>query len=59
MILANGTVSAWCTEEGTRENRKLNPQIEMGKLICILDLLVEHYQNEIEEGLNRGWILPP
>ena len=59
IILANCTVSAWCREEGERLGRQLNPQIEMGKLICALDLLVDHYRSDIERGLASGRILPP
>ena len=43
VVLLNRTLTAWC---GGREG--LNPQVEMGRLVCSMDQLEEYYSSEID-----------
>jgi hypothetical protein len=49
ILLLNRTLRAWCQDAEGR-----NPQLEMGRLLGILDLLAEHYSAEIDEDLAHG-----
>jgi len=46
VVLLNQSVNAWC-----EENHIVTPQIEMGRLLAILDLLAEHCAAEIDAVL--------
>jgi hypothetical protein len=58
IILGNCTVSAGCREESERLGRRVDPQRELGRLLCCLDLLAEYYGTEIERDLASGNVLP-
>jgi len=58
IILRNWAVEYWCQMESDRTGRRMDPKIEMGKLVAVLELLVEHYRTEIENGLANGRIIP-
>jgi hypothetical protein len=58
IILRNWAIEHWCRVESERIGRKINPMLEMGKLVAILEILAEHYRTEIDEGLTNGRILP-
>jgi hypothetical protein len=58
IILRNWAVEHWCKVEAERTDRRIDPRLEMGKLVAILEVLAEHYRTEIDEGLTNGRILP-
>ena len=50
IVLFNRSLAAWCA----MVNPARNPQIEMGRLLGILDQLAAHYASEIDRALARG-----
>jgi hypothetical protein len=52
VVLQNHSLKAWCKSAPGR-----TPGIEMGKLICILDILTEHYASKIGYDLAQGRVL--
>ena len=53
VILRNVTVAVWARAH------KTNQQIEMGRLLSILDRLVQYFESEIDDDLATGRRLPP
>jgi len=49
IVLLNWTLAAWCIAAPRR-----NPQVEMGRLLSVLDLLEEHFRAEIDRDLALG-----
>lgn len=58
IILSNWSIQHWCEAESDRTGRRLNPQVEMGKLLGILECLVGYYRTDIDQELANGKILP-
>jgi hypothetical protein len=58
ILLRNWAVERWCHMENDRTGRKIDPRVEMGKLLAILEILAAYYKTDIEEGLANGRILP-
>jgi hypothetical protein len=58
ILLRNWAVERWCHMENARTGRKIDPRVEMGKLLAILEILAAYYKTDIEEGLANGRILP-
>ena len=52
IILQNQSLYTWARE------RNLDPKVEKGRRLTILDLLVQHFESEIEDELRRGGRLP-
>jgi hypothetical protein len=44
IVLRNRSLQAWCTERATAIGRTANPEIEMGRLLALLDVLADHYE---------------
>ena len=53
VILQNVRLFTWARQHGQ------NPQIAKGRLLSILDRLVQHFEAEVEDDLARGRRLPP
>jgi hypothetical protein len=58
VILRNYSLPRWTELEEQRFGEKLNPKVQMGMLLGILEVLLEYYRTEIEQGLATGKILP-
>ena len=56
VILANWSVRRWCTDCQEREVA-VTPAIEMGRLLSILDALVEHFKTEIERDIGHSAVV--
>ena len=53
IILSNWTVRRWC-EHRCEQGLPARQAVEMGRLLAILDVLVEHFKTEIERDIGRG-----
>jgi hypothetical protein len=53
VVLFNRSIQAWCALNA-EAGRPANRDVEMGKLIGILDTLADHYAAEVDEALARG-----
>jgi hypothetical protein len=53
VVLFNRAIQAWCHLTDPARNA----QVEMGKLLAALEVLVDHYAAEIDEALSRGRML--
>ena len=56
IVLFNNSIQAWCIMRAGG-GRTPNKDVEMGRLLVILDILAEHYAGEIDEALARGAML--
>lgn len=54
VLLENRSVHAWCSVELAAHSRRLDPKMETGRLLGILDVLVAHYRTEIERDVRSG-----
>lgn len=45
VILRNRSLQGWCTDQSARSDlpSALDPKVELGRLLSVLDLLVAHY----------------
>lgn len=50
IVLANRSLHAWCADIAEREGKAPVPAVEMGKLVSILDILVDCYKWRIKIG---------
>jgi hypothetical protein len=57
ILLQNHTIARW-TQGEIERGQRCNTHHEMGKLLCLLDLLAEHFKTDIEEAERRGHLLP-
>jgi hypothetical protein len=58
VLLDNNTLAAWCASEEERRGHTVNRQIEMGRLLGVLDALAAHFETDIDQALDRGVMLP-
>ena len=56
IILSNWTVRRWC-EYRCEQGVPARQAVEMGKLLAILDVLVEHFASEVEQDLQHGAVV--
>jgi hypothetical protein len=49
IVLFNHSLQAWCAETTGR-----NPQVEMGRLLGVLDVLADHYAGELDQQRASG-----
>jgi hypothetical protein len=59
VVLGNKSLYAWCAHEAARRGlvKSLDAKIEMGRLLAILDILVDHFHDHIEARLFAGMAL--
>lgn len=57
VVLRNRSLHAWCALAA--QGKPLDPDIEMGRLLTILDILADHYDTDIKADLAVGAILEP
>jgi hypothetical protein len=43
IVLRNRSLQAWCTERAAETRRTVSPEVEMGRLLALLDVLADHY----------------
>jgi hypothetical protein len=43
IVLRNRSLQAWCTERSAEIGRSINPEVEMGRLLAVLDVLADQY----------------
>ena len=55
IILANQSIKAWTEQLGRRPGaRRVDPSVETGRLLAILDILAAHYEADVADELHRG-----
>jgi hypothetical protein len=54
VVLCNHDISSWCERIAQRTGRRVDRKIETGRLLALLDMLVEHYASEIAEDRLMG-----
>lgn len=59
IVVHNRSLHAWCALEHARTQKAPVPDLEMGRLLTILDILAVHYDVEIKADLAIGAILEP
>jgi hypothetical protein len=50
IVLHNRSLQAWCHEEAAATGRRVNPEIEMGRLLALLDVLTDQFGLEDDRG---------
>lgn len=59
IVLNNHSLHWWCAQSQARTGKTTPPDIEMGRLLTILDILADHYDTAIKADLAVGAILEP
>jgi hypothetical protein len=56
VILANRSLQGWCADESARRALAvpLDPKVELGRLLSVLDLLVAHYDLDVADSEAMG-----
>jgi hypothetical protein len=50
IVIDNTSLAAWCLREAKRLAHPVDPKVEMGRLLVVLDILAEHFATEIEDA---------
>jgi hypothetical protein len=53
VVLTNHSLYRWCGEEAARRGlaKPLDPKVEMGKLVALLDILVAHFREAVDAAV--------
>lgn len=59
IVLNNHSLHWWCAQQQARSGKPTPADVEMGRLLTILDILADHYDTAIKADLAVGAILEP